>query len=95
MEDYDRLEESKWKTFAYIALYSIVCGSLLAMFALTANLMRYVFSLLALYLGIRFFRRYERLAPRIWFIVLAIFWYFGSTIVIAMIAYIRENPPPA
>lgn len=70
-----------------ITAYAFVCGLLLSLFALIDGLFRFAFSLGALFLGIRFFRDFETMGSRIWFIALSIFFYFVLTIIITMVLY--------
>lgn len=58
----------------FVFLYSLAAGILMALFIMSTGTgpTRYVFSLVAVLLGIRFFKRYETLGQRISFIVIAI-----------------------
>lgn len=80
------------KTTFWLLGYAFLAGLMLAIFSMITGLTRYLFSLLALYIGIRFFRRFETLGLRITFIVLAIVFYLLLAIVIAAVNYIRDNP---
>lgn len=68
---------------------------MLAIFSMLTEIYKYLFSLLALYIGIRFFRRFESLGLRIAFFVLAVFFYLVITVVVQAVIYLRDNPPPA
>ncbi len=87
------------KTTLWIILYALVAGSLLFAFSQIQGFIKYLFSLLAIYVGIRFFRRYEKLSLRITFIVVAIVFYFMGAFIMAMYLFIQDNPelmaPPA
>jgi hypothetical protein len=66
--------------------YSIVCAILLALFSQISDILKYVFSLCALVLGIRFFRNYDTLGHRVAFIALTIVFYFIVNIVYVILA---------
>jgi hypothetical protein len=83
------------RTSFWVILYAFLAGISLALFANIGDFIKYVFSLLAIYIGIRFFRRFETIGLRVTFIVLAIVFYFLAAICFAMYAYIKENPVPA
>lgn len=80
------------KTAFWLIGYSFVAGLLLAIFAQIEDFIRYLFSLLALYIGIRFFRRFETAGLRIAFFVLAIIVYLLASVIIEAVAYLRDNP---
>lgn len=82
---------SKWKTALWVILYSVAIGALLTAFSFTPGFIKYVFSLLALYLIIRFFRKFETWLARICCIVLAVLMYLFGMILTAMIMYIRSG----
>lgn len=88
----DEQERSPWMTGLIITLHSLLAGVLLSLFAHTAQFHKYIFSLVALYIGIRFFKRFDKLSHRIIFIVLAIVIYFVCAIVYAMYLFIQEHP---
>ncbi|NIK75712.1 putative membrane protein [Paenibacillus castaneae] len=83
----DRLKTALW-----VVAYAFVVGLLLTIFAQMTEFYRYLFSLLALYIGIRYFRRFETLGLRITFFALAIVFYLLTTVVMAIFIYVRENP---
>lgn len=89
MEEYDN---SKWKTVLWIALYSIVIGTLLSVFVQIESMIRYVFSLLALYLIVRFFKRFETWGPRIAFIVCSLVVFFLAAIIFVAYTLMQEYP---
>lgn len=76
-----------------IFLYGMACGLLLAIFPLVESPIRFVFSLLALVLGVYSFRRFESVRSRIVFIVLAIFFFFLFSVVFTIISYMQSHPP--
>ncbi|MFD1952750.1 hypothetical protein ACFSL6_00780 [Paenibacillus thailandensis] len=86
---------SKWKTALWIFLYSVAVGALLAAFSYTPGIVKYVFSLLALYLIIRFFRQYETWPVRILFIAQSIIMYLLGAVITAMIIYYQSEGVPA
>jgi hypothetical protein len=76
-----------------VVLYSLAGGILLTLYSQIPDMLRYVFSLLALLLGIRFFRRFESKGPRIAFVLMLIFYYliFNLMYVIAAQVYGWKN----
>ncbi|WP_028611114.1 hypothetical protein [Paenibacillus harenae] len=82
------------KTTLWVIGYTLLAGSCLAIFSVLTEIYRYIFSLLAIYIGIRFFRRFETLGLRIAFFALGIFFYFLVAVIIAMVLYLRDNPQP-
>ncbi|MFC5652108.1 hypothetical protein ACFPYJ_23930 [Paenibacillus solisilvae] len=76
-----------------IFLYGMVCGLLLAIFPVIESIIRFVFSLLALALGVYTFRRFEAVRSRIVFVVLAIFFFLLFTVVFTAISYYHSHPP--
>ncbi|MHA6484585.1 hypothetical protein ACX1C1_22075 [Paenibacillus sp. strain BS8-2] len=83
------------RTSFWVILYAVLAGISLALFAHIGDFIKYVFSLLAIYIGIRFFRRFETIGLRVTFIVLAIVFYFLAAICFAVYTYIQDNPLPA
>ncbi|WP_424765851.1 hypothetical protein [Paenibacillus sp. sgz302251] len=83
------------KTTLWLLGYTFLAGAMLAMFSLIEGMIKYLFSLLALYIGIRFFRRFDTLGIRISFFVLGIVFYLLIALTIAAVLYIRDNPLPA
>lgn len=84
----------KLKTTFWVVGYTFLAGLMLALFTQIEEMYRYLFSLLALYLGIRFFRRYETLGLRITFFVLGVVFFLLITVIIAAIIYIKDHPLP-
>ncbi|RXZ77294.1 hypothetical protein EBB07_32520 [Paenibacillaceae bacterium] len=76
-----------------ILCYGLLCGLLLAVFSQIDSLTRFAFSLGALLAGVHFFKREERLAPRIWFVVTSIIFYFMITIVITVVLIAQGKIP--
>jgi hypothetical protein len=56
--------------------FSVVCAVLLVLFSQIEDLLKYLFSLAALYIGVQFFKRYESRGMRITFVVSTIVLYF-------------------
>ncbi|MCU6708946.1 hypothetical protein M6D81_09460 [Paenibacillus sp. J5C_2022] len=83
---------SSLKTAFWVVLYAFLAGFALALFAQITPIIRYAFSLLALVIGIRFFRLYDTIGLRVAFIVTAIIFYFLVAIAFAIYQYMRENP---
>lgn len=86
------------RVFWAVVLYSLACGVLLSLFSVFTNLgfIRYVFSLVVLLLGIRFFKQYETLGARIAFVVLSIVLYLLTVMIIVAYLYMTgvELLPP-
>ena len=81
IEDYDEYEGgSRFRTGMWIVLYSMVVGLLLVLFTSISIIMRYVFSLGAIFIGIRFFSKFEKLSHRLWFIGLSILFFIFFTV---------------
>jgi len=80
------------KTTFWLIAYAFAAGTLLSLFAVLGGIIKYLFSLLALYLGFRFFRKYDSIALRILFVVVSIVFYFLSTVVMVTVNYVRDNP---
>ncbi len=81
------------KTGFLVFLYGMVCGLLLAVFPLIESVIRFVFSLLALVLGVYSFRRFQSVRARIVFVILAILFFVLFTMVFTMISYYHSHPP--
>lgn len=79
------------KTTFWLLCYTVLAGLMLAAFSMITEFYRYLFSLLALYIGIRFFRRFETLGLRITFFVLSIVFYLLITVIVAAVIYFRDN----
>ncbi len=92
LEDLDGKQRSPLMMGLIIALYATAAGLCLAFFTNITDFFRYAFSLLALFIGIRFFKNYDRLAYRIIFIVFAIIFFLLFTVVYAMFIFYKENP---
>jgi len=76
----------------WLFIYSILCGALLTLYTNLHDMSKFIFSLGALYAGIRFFRRYEQTSQRVWFIVLSVFLYFIFSFGFALYAQVRITP---
>ncbi|MFD2116907.1 hypothetical protein ACFSTH_21045 [Paenibacillus yanchengensis] len=88
----DEYERSPLKNGFLITLHSLLAAVLLSLFAYTPQFHKYIFSLLALYIGIRFFKHFEKLSHRIIFIVLAIILYFLCAFVYAIFLTAKAHP---
>jgi hypothetical protein len=67
--------------------YSAAIGALLVAFTMFPAFWRVMFSLGALFLGIRFFGRYDRLALRVWLILLSIVYFVVFTFLTVVFLY--------
>lgn len=79
-------------TVFWVLLYALLAGGSLALFSLIPSFIKYIFSLLAVYIGIRFFRRFETIGLRITFIVLGLVMYFLIIIIITAVQFVMGNP---
>lgn len=79
------------KTTFWLLGYTFLAGLMLTVFSLIEDFYRYLFSLLALYIGIRFFRRFETLGLRITFFVLSIIFYLLLAIVVSAFIFLRDH----
>ncbi|SDM95550.1 hypothetical protein SAMN04487897_101609 [Paenibacillus sp. yr247] len=70
--------------FLWLFMYSVLCGVLLTCFSNIHDISKYIFSLGALYVGIRFFRRFEQVGYRVWFIIAAVLLYFIFSLSVAL-----------
>ncbi|CAG7622967.1 hypothetical protein ACFQI7_04690 [Paenibacillus allorhizosphaerae] len=75
--------------------YSVICAALLLLFSQIQDLLKYVFSLGALYLGIYFFRRHESRGMRIAFVATTVVLYFIFTVMYAMYLFVKQHPSGA
>ncbi|MBD2846152.1 hypothetical protein IDH44_13180 [Paenibacillus sp. IB182496] len=82
---YDEFAQpSRLKNAFWITGYAMVCGALLAVFSSFTGLglLRFAFSLGALLLGIRFFRRFEKVSQRVIFVALSLVFFCLAIVVI-------------
>ncbi|SDT42941.1 hypothetical protein SAMN05444162_4254 [Paenibacillaceae bacterium GAS479] len=86
---------SKLKSFALVAGYGLLGGALLALFVLVPGIVRFAFSLLALWLGIRFFRSHGSIARRIGFIVFSFVFFILIVLYVTMVTFFRDGMPTA
>ncbi|MCY9705824.1 hypothetical protein M5X00_04310 [Paenibacillus alvei] len=91
----DKGEKSMWVTALMLTLYSFVCGSLVGMYAFLTFPVNLVCSVGALYLGYRFFKRYETKGVRIWFVSLSVLFYFIFLFMMSVVTYMKQMPAPA
>jgi hypothetical protein len=79
IDDYEE-NQSRAKTVMWIVLYGAAIGLLLMLFTSISIIVRYVFSLGAIFVGIRFFSKFDKLSHRVWFIVLSLFFFMFFTL---------------
>ncbi|MBD0379352.1 hypothetical protein [Paenibacillus sedimenti] len=77
----------------WLFIYSIICGVLLTFYTNIQDMTKFIFSLGALYAGIRFFRRFEQIGFRVWFIVLSVILYFIFSLGFALYTHMRSITP--
>ncbi|GGD64984.1 hypothetical protein [Paenibacillus nasutitermitis] len=80
------------KSGLLILIYSLGAGLMLSLFSTFNSGFNIVFSLLALGIGILFFRKFPKIGSRIIFIVLSVFFFLLFVIIIAVINYAKTNP---
>ncbi|TBL78341.1 hypothetical protein [Paenibacillus thalictri] len=81
------------RTLGIIA-FSVACALLLTLFSHIQDMMKYIFSLGALYAGIQFFRRYDTKGARIVFVILSIVLYFVFTLIYAFYMFAKTGEIP-
>ncbi|WP_261305920.1 hypothetical protein [Paenibacillus andongensis] len=79
--------------FLWLLMYSLLCAVLLACFSNMHDVTKYIFSLGALYVGMRFFRRFEQIGFRIWFIVISVLLYFIFSLIYALYTQLGITAP--
>ncbi|WP_036709868.1 hypothetical protein [Paenibacillus pinihumi] len=82
-----------WRAFWAVILYGLACGILLIVFAMFPGLgiFKFVFSLGAFLLGLRFFRIYEKWSTRISFILISLVFFI--IILVPLTAYLYAVKP--
>jgi len=75
------------KDILWLFVCSMLIGALLVAFTMFPPFWRVIFSLGALFLGIRFFGRYDRLAMRVWLVILSIVFFVVFTFVTVTFLY--------
>lgn len=83
---------SRLATVLWVVFYALLAGGSLVLYTLIASFIKYVFSLVTLYIGIRFFRKFETIGVRIVFFILAIIFYFIILLGYNLYDYINSNP---
>ncbi|RAP78129.1 hypothetical protein [Paenibacillus montanisoli] len=83
------------KKALWCTLYSLGCGLMLAIFPNVKTGINFIFSILALVIGIFYFKRATSLRSRIVFVVMTLIFFLLFTVVIAIVVYIRSHPMPA
>ncbi|MCU6795270.1 hypothetical protein OB236_24480 [Paenibacillus sp. WQ 127069] len=81
--------------FLIVLMYSLLCAVLLNLFSQIQDLLKYLFSLGALYLGIQFFKKHDEKWMRITFVILTIILYFIAAVVYAFYRYLQYGDVPA
>ncbi|OXM85851.1 hypothetical protein [Paenibacillus rigui] len=81
--------------FLTVLGYSLLCAGLLSLFSNIQDMLKYLFSLGALYVGIQFFRRHEGRGIRIAFVVTTIVLYFIMAVFYAIYLTVKSGQLPA
>lgn len=74
---------------------SIVCGLCLAVFSLIPSFVKFAFSLVAFFVGLRFFGQYDSWKMRLALIAISIIWYFLFVIIYTFLAIANNWYLPA
>ncbi|WP_166238099.1 hypothetical protein [Paenibacillus turpanensis] len=82
------------RTFWAVAGNALVCALCLAVFSLLNDFSKYIFSLGAFFMGLRFFRNYDTWGVRWAFLGTTVALYFLLSIVYVAIAYVQGWPLP-
>lgn len=88
--NYDHLDKAGMPPAVSIILFSLLCGAMLIIFSIIQDFTKYIFSLVALYAGFKFFQKFDQLKHRIIFIVLSIVIYFVGFIIFVGFAVVYE-----
>lgn len=80
--------------FLTVLGFSILCAGMLTLFSQIQDLLKYLFSLGALFTGIQFFKRYESRGMRIAFVVTTIVLYFLFAVAYAVYITIKSGTLP-
>lgn len=75
--------------YAAVFLYALLCGLLLAAFSFIQDFSKYIFSLVALFTGIKFFRTYESVKVRVAFVILSVVLFFLTVIIFVAVAFAK------
>ncbi|NOU95211.1 hypothetical protein GC093_18570 [Paenibacillus sp. LMG 31456] len=81
--------------FLTVLGFSLLCAGMLTLFSQIQDLLKYLFSLGALYTGIQFFKRNESRGMRIAFVVTTIVLYFIFAVIYAIYLTIKAGTLPA
>ncbi|MCP3771765.1 hypothetical protein NLX71_00315 [Paenibacillus sp. MZ04-78.2] len=74
-----------------IFAFSLLCAALLFVFSIIDGVVKFAFSLGAIYVGIQFFKRYETRGPRIAFVLITILFYFIYSVFYAVYLAIQQQ----
>lgn len=80
------------KTSLVVMFYSLLTGICMALFTQIEGFVKFLFSLLALYIGIRYFRRFETVGMRVLYIVLALVFTFITILSIVVYTFQQQHP---
>lgn len=83
---------SKLTTVLWVVLYAVLAGGSIVLYTIIDSFIKYLFSLVTLYIGIRFFRKFETIGVRIAFFVVAIVVYFIILLGYNLVDFIKSNP---
>ncbi|WP_159887062.1 hypothetical protein [Paenibacillus puerhi] len=76
-----------------VILFGMLCGGLIFVFSIWDDLLKYVFSLGALYIGYQFFTRNDSRGMRIGFVCASVGFYFIYVFFYAIYQFIQLSPP--
>ncbi|MEK3884405.1 hypothetical protein [Paenibacillus sp. PL2-23] len=81
----------RMKNAFWVLLYSLGAGGSLAIFTQITGITKYIFSLLAIYIAILFFRRFETTGKRVLFVVLSLVLCF--IVILSITVYLFARNP--
>ncbi|REK76399.1 hypothetical protein [Paenibacillus paeoniae] len=80
------------KTSLIVMFHALLAGICMAIFTQIDGFVKFLFSLLALYIGIRYFRRFETVGMRVLFFALTLVFCFITILSIVVYRFAQENP---
>lgn len=85
------------RSVMWVLLYGAACGLLLSFFTNLQDMIKYIFSLGAFFLGIHFFKRFDSIKMRVFFVITTVIMSLMFSVFYAMYVFIKQHPsgPPA
>lgn len=85
------MEGSRTSRVLWTLFFALLTGLTLALFTLIEGMIKYLFSLAALFLAVKYFKRGDTLGYRIFYIVFALIVFFVFITVMVTYTYMKEN----